>query len=86
MGFSQNNQETKSIREILYSGRAFTDYFLVAYPDVYLWAQRNADRVKAYKNLDDNEDDYFDYIENLIPFYRSIIDQYKQEGNKLECA
>ena len=86
MGFSQGFQETKSMSEILFTGIAFTDYFVSAYPDVYLWAQKNGDRVKAYQNLDENEDDYFDYIENLIPFYRKIINQYKQEGNKLECA
>ncbi|MGX9987534.1 hypothetical protein [Soonwooa purpurea] len=86
MGFSNEIEETESMRDIFLPSLAFTDYFVVAYPDVYLWAQKNTNRVNAYKILENIDEDYFDYIENLIPFYRKIIDQYKEEGNQLECS
>lgn len=74
------------MNEILYSPPAFTDLFIAGYPDVYLWSQKNHSRVEAYINLENEADeDYFRYIENLIPMYRSMINQYKREGNKLEC-
>ena len=86
MGFNLDNQQTPSMNEILYSPPAFTDLFIAGYPDVYLWSQKNHSRVEAYINLENETDeDYFKYIENLIPMYRSMINQYKREGNKLEC-
>ncbi len=86
MGFSIDDSQTISMNEIYYTPPAFTDYFMSAYPDVYLWAQKNNERVKAYENLDNNPDDYFKHIENLIPFYKKIVEQYKSEGNKFECC
>ena len=86
MGFSIDDSQTKSMNEIYYTPPAFTDYFMSAYPDVYLWAQKNNERVKAYENLDNNPDDYFRYIENLIPIYKKIIAQYLNEGNTFECS
>ena len=86
MGFILENQQTPSMNEILYSPPAFTDLFIAGYPDVYLWSQKNHSRVEAYIELENETDeDYFRYIENLLPMYRSMINQYKREGNKLEC-
>ena len=86
LGFSLDDSQTPSIKEIYYIPPAFTEFFISAYPDVYLWAQENNSRIKAYQNIDDNSEDYFQYIENLIPLYRKIIEQYKNEGNKFECG
>ena len=83
--FNLDNKPTVSIREILHPPAGFTEFFIVAYPDVYLWAQRNHEQVEGYKNLDNVAEDYFTYIDNLIPMYRSMINQYKREGNTLEC-
>lgn len=83
--FEPEFQPTLSMKEIQYSPPAFTDFFIVGYPDVYLWSQKNDLNVEIYKELENVEGDYFKYIENLIPMYRSMINQYKREGNKLEC-
>jgi hypothetical protein len=85
VGFNLENEQTPSMNEILYSPPAFTDFFIAGYPDVYLWSQKNHSTVDAYKNLENEEEDYFNYIENLLLMYRSMINQYKKEGNKLEC-
>jgi len=85
VGFNIDNEQTFSINEIHFTPPAFTDFFIAAYPDVYLWVQKNHSRVEAYKNLEKESEDYFNYIENLIPMYRKMINQYKRENNQLEC-
>ncbi|MCK6607387.1 MAG: hypothetical protein L6Q46_03675 [Flavobacterium sp.] len=85
IGFDIDNEQTSSMNEIYFTPPAFTDFFIAAYPDVYLWVQKNYSRVEAYKNLEKESEDYFKYIENLIPMYRKMINQYKRENNQLEC-
>ena len=62
MGFNFENEQTPSMSQILFSHSppGFTDLFIVGYPDVYLWSQKNYSKVDAYKNLENEEDE--DYL------------------------
>ena len=89
---SQANYGTPSIKKILYLPPAFNKFFVSAYPDVYDWYQENANKgivniqnkLNQLSNLEAER--YFNDEYKMREFYRSIVNQYKQTGNKLECS
>ncbi|MEO8147170.1 MAG: hypothetical protein ABI723_06005 [Bacteroidia bacterium] len=90
-GTIEQGYGTKSIKEIHYIPPAFNHFFIGGYPDVYLWFQENASfgrveiQIKIEKLTDEEVKAYFNNQLKVIEFYRSLINQYKREGNKLEC-
>lgn len=64
--------------------------FVAAYPDVYIWCQKNAERgsVIGWNKLADmSETDVKSYIlirSNKLSFYRSLVDQFKAENKILD--
>lgn len=82
---------TSSIKEITVLPRLFNKLFVAAYPDVYLWFQKNSNLGKVHiwnelKKLNDIEvEPYLRDFDKIIHIYKSIVHQYKAEGNVLEC-
>lgn len=83
---------TKSVKGLYSIPPAFDTFFVAAYPDVYQWYQENADtnRIEVHNKLsklsDEDAEEYFSNPEKMVQFYRALINQYKREGNKLECT
>jgi hypothetical protein len=83
---------TESAKDIRYIPPAFDIFFIAGYPDVYKWCQANAkaNRVEAYNKLaklrEEEAEDAFSDPDVMAQFYRGLINQYKREGNKLECV
>lgn len=81
---------TISIKDIFYIPPGFTKFFIAAYPDVYQWYQENAQKGKVEimnkleKLSDEEAQEYFSHPQRMIEFYRSLINQFKKEGNQLE--
>jgi len=81
---------TASIKGIYYTPPFFSNFFVAAYPDVYQWFQKNAQtgKIEISNRLESLPDDevqaYFENPQKVIEFYRSLINQYKNEGNVLE--
>ena len=81
---------TKSVKGIYYKPPGFNTFFVAAYPDVYLWYQKNASRIEIHNELsklsDKEAEEYISNPTKMAKFYRALINQYKLEGNKLECT
>lgn len=83
---------TKSVKGLNFIPPAFDTFFVAAYPDVYQWYQDNADtnRIDVHDKLsklsDEEAEEYFSNPIKMIQFYRALVNQYKQDGNKLECS
>ena len=83
---------TSSMKIIEYIPPAFSRYFIAAYPDVYLWSQREWDSknvvaVERIKMLSEEEVElYLNSFDGKAKFYRALINQYKSEIGKLECS
>ncbi len=81
---------TANIKDIYYIPPGFTKFFIAAYPDVYQWYQENAQtgKIDIHNKLEKLPDDEVqEFIQNpqkMIEFFRSLINQFKKEGNKLE--
>lgn len=82
---------TPSIKNIMYIPPAFDKFFISAYPDVYDWYQENVTKgiieiqSKLEKMSDSEAENYFGNPYKMREFYRSIVNQYKKTGEKLEC-
>lgn len=60
------------------------DWIYIAYPDVVIWLQQNMKRLEV--EFAEREDELFKEDGPTDFFYRLIIDRYKSERGKLECA
>ncbi|WP_326980974.1 hypothetical protein VUJ46_11715 [Chryseobacterium sp. MYb264] len=76
--------ESQSIRHINSVPQIFGDLFISAYPDVYLWINKNKLDISTFYNLN-NQNNNQEYMRGLMDFYRSFIDRYVAEKNNLEC-
>ena len=83
---------TSSIKDIIYVPPAFDKFFISAYPDIYDWYQENANKGiveihnKLEKMADSEAENYFGNPYKMREFYRSIINQFKKTGERLECS
>ncbi len=83
---------TKSIKDIFYLPPAIDRMFVAGYPDVYQWYQENAQsgKIEVHNKVtqmdDDEVEEYMNDPDKMIEFYRSLINQFKKENKKLECA
>lgn len=83
---------TISMKTIQYIPPAFSHYFIAAYPDVYLWSQKEWDSkniatIEKIKKLSDEEmEKYLNNPREMPKFYRALINQYKSEVGNLECS
>lgn len=81
---------SENINNIYYIPPAFNKFFIAAYPDVYLWYQENAltGKIEIQNKIEQiPEDQIEEYLKNpqkMNEFYRSLINQFKKEGNELE--
>ncbi|KQS89191.1 hypothetical protein [Chryseobacterium sp. Leaf394] len=84
-GNHPNNLESPSMNKISKVSFIYDDFFISAYPDVYLWSQNKKNSVRAF-SLKKTNGVYLENTLSLMEFYRDLIDQYKEEGNSLECS
>ena len=86
MGISHPEKfESQSIKYISLVPQIFSEYFISAYPDVYLWIQKNKIDISEFHALKKRSNNNLEYMSDLMDFYRRLIDQYLHERNKLEC-
>ncbi|KQR91995.1 hypothetical protein ASG01_13435 [Chryseobacterium sp. Leaf180] len=76
--------ESPSIRHIASVPLIFSDLFISAYPDVYLWIKKKELDISRFDTLHEQNNNRQD-LSSLMDFYRLFIDQYLVEKTKLEC-
>lgn len=94
---SNETSGTESLRKICISfvPRIISnEFFLSAYPDVYLWC---SDKIKIkgeaahvllgdlFNYVMENESTFYDDTNNHIKVYENIVKRFVDEGNALEC-
>jgi len=83
---------TTSVKDIIYLPPGFDSMFVAGYPDVYQWYQENAQsgRIEVHNKItqmdDEKVEEYMNDPDKMIEFYRNLINQFKRENGKFECA
>lgn len=68
------------------------DLFISAYPDVYVWYSNQNDKDgtlllgRFHPSVSKVQPTSLDDKSSHIEIYRSLIDKFKQQGNRLECS